>query len=82
MSRTEYWYQCGLPGAGDRALAYCEEDAIKFGIPYVKFEEICWGLEDSERRGEFKYTTIYPALFTETPFPQQSNPVLEDMGLR
>jgi len=74
--------QGALPGVGDRAMAFCEEDAIKFAIPYNKFEEICCGLEESEKRGGFKYPNIYPALFMGTPMPPEFNPVLKDMGLR
>ena len=75
-------YTCALPGAGDRGLAFCEEDVLKFAIPYNKFEEICDGLEGSEKRGGMKYPTIYPALFQGTPFPRQFDPVLEELGLK
>ncbi len=74
--------QFTLPGVGERAMAFCEEDAIVFGIPYCRFEEICIGLEETHKKGGARYPSVYPALMRQAQFPAPFYPVLEELGLK
>lgn len=75
-------YQVTIPGSGERALAFCGEDEMVFTIPRVRFEEICSGLEGTQKAGGMRYPTIYPALLKSPLFPPQFDAVMEDLGIK
>lgn len=75
-------YQVSIPGSGERALAFCGEDEIVFAVPQAKFEEICSGLEGTQKAGGLRYPTIYPALLKSALFPSKFDPVMEELGIK
>lgn len=75
-------YQVGIPGAGERALAFCGENELVFSIPQVRFEEFCSGIEGTQKAGGMRYPTIYPALLKRPLFPPQYDAVMVELGIK